>query len=215
MAEAETKSRNPMGLLLLIVLIVAAILFFAPFGLGVSIFRMPSGSMHPTIAAGDHFVTAKWAYGYGRYSSPLVSMIAPNGGLFDAAPQRGDLAVFRTEADPNRDNVKRVVGLPGDRIQMVGGVLHINGEAVARTHEGEGENGVSYRETLPGGVSYFTRDGGEGDLDNTAEVVVPEGRYFLLGDDRDNSADSRVPEIGMIPRENFVGRVIYVRRAVE
>jgi signal peptidase I len=181
-------------------------------------FRNPSGSMQPAINVGEYFVVTKWSYGYGRYSaSPFVGLF-PRGRLFPRQPERGDLVVFRPVPEPDRDFVKRVVGLPGDRIQMIAGVLHINGEAVTRQSLGEigiagGDGAIervpAHREMLPNGVSYTTLDRiPDSELDNTPEYIVPEGRYFMLGDDRDNSADSRVPSImGYVPFDNLIGRV--------
>lgn len=181
-------------------------------------FRNPSGSMQPTINVGEHFVVAKWSYGYGRYSaSPFIGLF-PRGRLFPRLPERGDLAVFRPVPEPDRDFIKRIVGLPGDRIQMIAGVLHINGEAVARQPLGEievagwdggTERVLAHREMLPNGVSYTTLDRiPDSELDNTHEYNVPEDHYFMLGDDRDNSADSRVPSVmGYVPFDNLIGRV--------
>lgn len=199
---------------------VALVAMLAPFGVGARIFRAPSGSMQPAIYPGDHFVIAKWTYGYGRYSfAPLPSPFRAERFL-GRAPERGELAVFRPESEPGRDFVKRVVGLPGDRVQMIDGVLHINGDAVTLEPLGEvslaDEYGghvsvAAFRETLPGGESYVILDRGMGELDNTRVFVVPPGRYFLMGDDRDNSADSRVSGlIGYIPLANFIGPVASV-----
>lgn len=218
---AETKSRRRGGLTtLFFVLFGAALLFFAlPFGPGVRFFRQPSGSMQPTIAAGSHFMITKWTYGYSRYS--FAPFPGPPSRILGRAPQRGEVAVFRPEPEPDRDFVKRVVGLPGDRIQVIDGVLNINGAAVEREALGpmnidDGYGGVeqveAYRETLPGGVSYVVLDRTpNGELDNTRVFVVPEGRYFVMGDDRDNSADSRVPSVvGFVPLENFVGPAAWI-----
>jgi signal peptidase I len=198
-----------------------AALFISPFGLGYRLFRAPSGSMQPTVYPGDYFVITKWSYGYSRYSSAPLSLMFPSGRVFARQPERGDLAVFRPAAEPDRDFIKRVVGIPGDRIQMIDGVLHINGVAVERESLGEVSFGDEYggaveaqlyRETLPGGASYRTLDRRvDGELDNTRVFVVPANRFFVMGDDRDNSADSRVPSVvGYVPFDNFVGRVVRV-----
>lgn len=179
-------------------------------------FRIPSGAMQPTLNVGDYVLVAKWSYGYSRFSIAPFESLAPSGRWRAHVPERGDIAVFRPTPEPDRDFVKRIVGLPGDRIQMIGGVLNINGSPVARQSLGEqtfGADGSEFqaqviRETLPNGVSYLTLDRGVSELDDTQVFVVPAGHYFAMGDDRDNSADSRVPSvIGYIPFDNLIGRV--------
>ena len=221
MTEAGTsKRRGGLTTLAFVIFGMALALFIVPFGVGVRAFRMPSGSMQPTLYVGDHFFVTKWTYGYGRYSFAPLPFGPELGRLLGRAPQRGELAVFRPVPEPDRDFIKRVIGLPGDRIQMIAGVLHINGEAVQRESLGEVAfsdetggtiRGHAYRETLPGGARYRVLDRGDTELDNTRVYVVPDGRYFVIGDDRDNSADSRVPSvIGYVPLENFVGPVAWV-----
>ncbi|MDX2238165.1 MAG: signal peptidase I [Hyphomonadaceae bacterium] len=178
-------------------------------------FRIPSGSMQPTLEVGDYIVVTKWTYGYGRYSFAPLERLLPHGRILATPPERGDVVVFRPEPEPNRDFVKRLIGLPGDRIQMIDGVLHINGEAVTREALGltpfddpmRGPIEVqAYRETLPNGVSYVTFDRQpDGDWDNTRVYEVPEGHYFMMGDDRDNSQDSRTYVVGFVPNDNLVG----------
>jgi signal peptidase I len=182
-------------------------------------FRIPSGSMQPTLQVGDYILVTKWSYGYGRYSFAPLDALLPHGRLFAHAPRRGDVVVFRPPPDPSRDFIKRVIGLPGDRIQMIDGVLHINGVAVRRElvgptqlcpdsdDPGSGEfsrPATIYRETLPNGVSYLTCDKGMTELDNTREYVVPPDNYFMMGDDRDNSDDSR-RFVGFVPSDYLVG----------
>ena len=178
-------------------------------------FSIPSGSMMPTLLVGDYLFVSKYAYGYSRYSFPF----SPNlfsGRIWAGEPKRGDIAVFRLPSDPRVDYIKRVVGLPGDRIQMINSVLHINGEPVKRERigtfsaDGSYETKVNkapvYRETLPNGVTYETLDAiANSATDNTRVFQVPEGHYFMMGDNRDNSADSRL-SVGYVPLENFVGR---------
>ncbi|MBY0567340.1 MAG: signal peptidase I [Hyphomonadaceae bacterium] len=199
---------------------VIALALVLPFGVGARVFRAPSGSMQPAIVPGDHLVVPKWSYGYGRYSfAPFPSPFREQRFL-GRAPQRGDLAVFRPSPEPNHDFVKRVVGMPGDRIQMINGVLHINDVAVTLEPLGEVTFADDYggairaqacRETLPGGVRYVVLDRGMSELDNTRVFIVPEGQYFMLGDDRDNSADSRVTaQVGYVPLANFIGPVATV-----
>lgn len=181
-------------------------------------FRIPSGAMQPTLNVGDYIFVSKSSYGYSRFSfAPFEGLVPENPQRWRAhQPERGDIAVFRPTPEPDRDFIKRIVGLPGDRIQMIGGVLHINGTPVVREPAGErqvegGEIVPVYRETLPNGVSYLTAERGDTELDNTREFVVPAGSYFMMGDDRDNSADSRVPTIvGFVPFENLVGRLEHV-----
>jgi signal peptidase I len=178
-------------------------------------FRIPSGSMQPTLEVGDYIVVTKWSYGYGRYSFAPLEGLLPQGRLFGSQPHRGDVVVFRPTPEPDRDFIKRLVGLPGDRIQVIDGLLHINGQPVERESLGvvdfENEDGAierlqAYRETLPEGVSFTVFDRGITELDNTREYVVPDGHYFMMGDDRDNSADSRVPGVvGFVPYDNLVG----------
>ncbi len=184
-------------------------------------FRIPSGSMEPTLEVGDYIVVTKWSYGYGRFSFAPLEGLLPQGRLFGREPEQGDVVVFRPPPEPERDFIKRVVGLPGDRIQIIDGVLHINGVAVQRESLGEVEFEESsgfvdrvpaFRETLPNGVSYVTFDRVTGsELDNTRVFVVPEGHYFMMGDNRDNSADSRVPSVvGFVPYDNLVGPAQFV-----
>ncbi|WP_239590795.1 signal peptidase I [Vitreimonas flagellata] len=179
-------------------------------------FHIPAGSMQPTLQIGQYIVVTKWSYGYSRFSAAPFQDLLPEGRFNPRLPERGDIVVFRPTPEPERDFVKRIVGLPGDRIQMIEGVLHINGTPVA--HEpagpltidsGYGEEAFeSVRETLPNGVSYVTIDRGMTELDNTRVYVVPEGHYFMMGDHRDNSADSRVMSVvGLVPFDNILGPV--------
>lgn len=191
----------------LLLALVIRTLLFQPFSI-------PSGSMRPTLLEGDYLFVTKWAYGYSRYSLPL----SPNlfsGRIFGSDPERGDVVVFKFPPNPSLDYIKRVVGLPGDRIQMKAGQLYINGTAVPREKVGQIDNvDITevrgpvdvYRETLPNGVSYDTLDlTPNGIGDDTREFVVPEGHFFMMGDNRDNSTDSRF-NVGFVPAENLVGR---------
>ena len=177
-------------------------------------FSIPSGSMRPTLLEGDYLFVTKWAYGYSRHSLPFSPNIF-SGRIWSGAPERGDVAVFKFPPNPQLDYIKRVIGLPGDRVQMRNGVLYINDEPVKREKIGQIDNpDVTevnrpvdvYRETLPNGVSYDTLDISPNSIaDDTREFVVPEGHYFMMGDNRDNSNDSRAA-VGFVPLENFVGR---------
>jgi signal peptidase I len=179
-------------------------------------FSMPSGSMKPTLLIGDYFIAAKYPYGYGRYSFPGSSALFA-GRIFAAQPRRGDVVVFRLPREPLNDYVKRVVGLPGDRIQVTHGLLHINGTPVARERlddlveidaSGRTARAKQWRETLPNGASFVTLDlVDEGYYDNTPVYEVPAAHYFMMGDNRDNAMDSRIGQVGYVPFENLIGRV--------
>ncbi|WP_375159706.1 signal peptidase I [Bradyrhizobium sp. RDT46] len=184
-------------------------------------FSIPSGSMAPTLLVGDYVFAAKYAYGFGRYSFPFApSWIS--GRVLAADPEYGDIVVFRTAKDNSVDYVKRVVGLPGDRIQMRQGRLVLNDRPVTRvaleaepagpTCGGDGEAKVKrWRETLPNGAFYVTVDCDDGGfLDNTAVFTVPPGHLFVLGDNRDNSTDSRMSTFGFVPMDNLIGKVTRV-----
>ena len=177
-------------------------------------FNIPSGSMEPTLLIGDYLFVSKYAYGYSSYSLPYVGRLF-SGRIAGRDPERGDVVVFKYPKDTSIDYIKRIVGLPGDRIQVIGGVLSINGELVKRERVEdyiEVENGqisrtTQYLETLPNGRKHYIleRLGDSGQFDNTREYVVPSGYYFAMGDNRDNSADSRA-DVGFVPAENLVGR---------
>ena len=177
-------------------------------------FTIPSGSMMPTLLVGDYIFVNKFAYGYSKYSLPF----SPNlfsGRIFASEPKRGDVVVFRFPPNPEVDYIKRLVGLPGDHIQVTDGVLYVNGKAVPKVPDGTfnsdyaqdpGQDVPVFRETLDNGVTYDTLDQlpvSRGD--NTREFIVPEGHYFMMGDNRDNSLDSRF-DVGFVPAENLVGR---------
>ena len=180
-------------------------------------FNIPSSSMRPTLLVGDYAFVSKFAYGYSRFSLPFS--LSFSGRIFSSNPARGDVVVFRVPKDAV-DYVKRVAGLPGDRIQMKQGELFINEVAVKReplADDGGQRDACGsevrarvkrWRETLPDGASYETLDClDNGFLDDTSVFTVPDGHFFALGDNRDNSTDSRVASLGYIPFENLIGRV--------
>ncbi|MBX4956188.1 signal peptidase I [Rhizobium lentis] len=177
-------------------------------------FTIPSGSMMPTLLVGDYIFVNKFAYGYSKYSLPFSPDIF-SGRLFGSDPKRGDIVVFRFPPNPDVDYIKRCIGLPGDHIQVTDGVLYVNGKPVPKVADGSftsdykldpGKDVPVFRETLDNGKTYDTLDQSPVSRgDNTREFIVPEGHYFMMGDNRDNSADSRF-EVGFVPAENLVGR---------
>lgn len=183
-------------------------------------FNIPSGSMIPTLLVGDYLFVSKLSYGYSRHSLPF-SLSLFNGRIFASEPERGDVAVFKLPTDNTTDYIKRIIGLPGDRVQVKGGILHINGTAVKRRRVGEyiltdpygtTRTYARYIETLPDGRSHFIIENSDNDrLDDTPVYVVPKGHYFAMGDNRDSSLDSRVlNQVGYVPSENLVGRAEFL-----
>jgi len=202
----------------LIVLLVRTVLFQS--------FNIPSGSLTPTLLIGDYLFVSKFSYGYSHYSLPGFLDWAPRampGRLFYSPPRRGDIVVFRPPGEPDQDWIKRVVGLPGDKIQMKNARLYINGTPAPREpappyrmEDGSHATVPTYYETLPdsegkpGGVRHeiIQLDGDDGPGSNTGVFTVPPDHFFMMGDNRDNSEDSRFPEgpAGYVPAENLVGR---------
>ena len=206
--SAAGENVRTIGYALLIALVIRAVLFQP--------FVIPSGSMIPTLLIGDYLFVAKYSYGYSKHSFPFSPPIF-SGRVFESTPTRGDIVVFKQPTDNRTDFIKRLIGLPGDRIQMRHGVLYLNDKAVqrdrvedfvTRNNYGSVMRVPQYRETLPNGKSYNTLDLTEdSETDNTQVFVVPPKHYFMMGDNRDNSSDSRVPSVvGYVPAENLVGK---------
>ncbi len=191
--------------------------FFEPF-------HIPSGSMKPNLLVGDYLIVTKYSYGYSRYSFPFGLDIFSGRIFFDneeKKPKRGDIVVFRYPSDPTINYIKRVVGLPGDVIQMRDGVLYINEHKVKKEPNGifadESEDGLPlelarFEETMPNGKKVITLDANaNAPQDNTGLYFVPEGHYFMMGDNRDNSQDSRfLSQVGFVPEENLVGKARFI-----
>ncbi len=226
---AKKEDSFPVFLLKLVVIVLVFRSFiFSPF-------NIPSESMLPRLQNGDYLLAAKWPYGYSKYSMPFSVPVIP-GRIFAGEPKRGDVAIFKAPPLNEVDYIKRVIGLPGDTVQMVGGVLHLNGVAVPKvriedyevelspntkcylaTFQARRADGTAvcrypqYRETLPGGVSYNVLDLLRTPQDDTPPIVVPANSLFMMGDNRDNSMDSRFAAIpgegiGIVPQENLVGK---------
>lgn len=193
----------------LILALIVRVFLFQPF-------NIPSGSMIPTLLIGDYLFVSKYSYGYSRYSFPGGFDLF-SGRIFAEEPDRGDVVVFKLPRDNETDYIKRVIGLPGDEIQVLHGVLHINGKAIKKVKvddyvvtgsSGRERHMARYKETLPNGVSYPVLDlVNDGFGDNTEVYKVPEGNFFMMGDNRDNSTDSRfLSEVGFVPFDNLVGK---------
>jgi signal peptidase I len=210
----------------LILAVIVRIFFYQPV-------NIPSGSMKETLLVGDYLFVSKLSYGYSRYSLTIpftsIPIVPFNGRIFGAQPKRGDVVVFKLPRETDKDYIKRILGLPGDEIFVKGGVVHINGVPVPKVRAGDyvgpeedGRPIPRYRETLPNGVSYYVLDADpSGHYDNTQTFVVPPDHYFMMGDNRDNSVDSRDQSprmgVGFVPYENLVGRaeIVFFSAAVD
>ncbi|MXO64759.1 signal peptidase I [Altericroceibacterium endophyticum] len=232
--QADKEEGSFFAFLLKLVLVVAIFrsFIFSPF-------NIPSESMMPRLLEGDYLLAAKWPYGYSKYSLPFSVPLIP-GRIMKSQPERGDVVIFKAPPLKTQDYVKRVIGLPGDQIQVLDGIVHINGEAVSHEQIADllftpppekdcvapqfaeiGDAGrlqcryPQFRETLPNGVSYTVLDMGTTPQDTTDVVVVPRGHMFVMGDNRDNSMDSRFPAIpgkgvGIVPQDNLVARATII-----
>jgi signal peptidase I len=197
---------------LAVALVVATILRIVAF----QPFTIPSSSMEPGLVTGDYIVVSKYAYGWSAASLPGGAP-TQEGRFLQRQPNRGDVVVFRLPRNPDEVWIKRVIGLPGDQVQMRGGVVFVNGLALSQTrlgatrdHDAPTRIVEQVAETLPGGKRYVTYDGGA-DLpgDDTEVYRMPAGRYLVMGDNRDNSLDGRWPStvgVGLLPAQNIVGR---------
>jgi len=196
----------------LLIALVLRVVFFQPF-------TIPSASMEPNLYEGDYIIVSKFSYGYSKHSIPFSPPVF-SGRVLEKKANRGDIVVFKLPSDNRTDYVKRVIGVAGDRIQMKAGLLYVNDKLVARqplspVREDVGGGYVRdvarFEETLATGKHFTTQDfGTDGELDNTDVFIVPEGHYFMMGDNRDNSSDSRVNPaiggVGYVPAENLVGK---------
>lgn len=180
-------------------------------------FHIPSGSMKSTLLVGDYLFVSKYAYGYSRYSFPYGVKWFDGRIMEMNKPERGDIIVFRLPTNPRVDYIKRLVGLPGDVVQMREGLVYINGKVLPRVpldefadrdeHTGNIQSIPRFKETLPEGKEiHILKQRRFGSADDTKAFVVPEGHYFFMGDNRDNSVDSRFDDVGFVPEENLVGR---------
>jgi signal peptidase I len=182
-------------------------------------FNIPSGSMKSTLLIGDYLMSTKWSYGYSKYSIPFAPPLF-NGRILGSEPKRGDVAIFRRPGTDD-DYIKRVIGLPGDKIQLVNDVVHINGVATKRARMEDfydkelGRAAKAFTEVLPNGVSYTVLQSTPSELKGTTKVFdVPAGHYFMMGDNRDNSLDSRF-ELGYVPYDHFIAKAQVIFFSVE
>jgi len=204
----------------LVIALIVRTFFYQPF-------NIPSGSMKDTLLVGDYLFVSKLSYGYGQYSFPW-GLIPFHGRIFGSPPKRGDVVVFKLPRDPSLHYVKRLIGLPGDHIEVRGGIVYINGEAAQQTPAGsylgpeEPRAKPRFIETLPGGAKHFVLHWEErGEFDDLLPLDVPPHAYFMMGDNRDDSIDSRVPAwqrgVGFVPEENLIGRaeIIFFSAAID
>lgn len=186
-------------------------------------FNIPSGSMKPNLLVGDFIFVSKWSYGYSRHSLPFSIPIIP-GKIFSSQPNRGDVVVFKTPQDNRTDYIKRVIGIPGDKIKLVSGEISINGNKILRKKKGDfidNDIGVSNKrvrmyEEYHENTSFEILDIMDNSIaDNTETFIVPDDHFFVMGDNRDNSQDSRFKTVGFIPSKNLVGKARFIFFSLE
>ena len=214
MSVKKSKSNNSIKELFKTLLIAGSIaiffrsIFFEPF-------NIPSGSMIPSLLVGDYLFVSKYSYGYSKYSFPF-GVVPITDRIFEKSPKRGDIIVFRKPGDETIDYIKRLVALPNDTVQVKNGVLYINKKMVERTKSNVGimKNNFGdekifsqYKETFDGLNFHEIIEASDQDLfDDTIEFKVPDNHFFFMGDNRDNSRDSRSPEVGFVPKRNLIGK---------
>ncbi|MDB2388640.1 signal peptidase I [Alphaproteobacteria bacterium] len=210
----KSKSNNSIKELFKTLLIAGSIaiffrsIFFEPF-------NIPSGSMIPSLLVGDYLFVSKYSYGYSKYSFPF-GIVPITDRIFEKSPKRGDIIVFRKPGDETIDYIKRLVALPNDTVQVKNGVLYINKKMVERTKSnvgvmknnfGDEKIFTQYKETFDGLNFHEIIEASDQDLfDDTIEFKVPDNHFFFMGDNRDNSRDSRSPEVGFVPKRNLIGK---------
>ena len=210
----KSKSNNSIKELFKTLLIAGSIaiffrsIFFEPF-------NIPSGSMIPSLLVGDYLFVSKYSYGYSKYSFPF-GVVPITDRIFEKSPKRGDIIVFRKPGDETIDYIKRLVALPNDTVQVKNGVLYINKKMVERTKAnvgimknnfGDEKIFTQYKETFDGLNFHEIIEASDQDLfDDTIEFKVPDNHFFFMGDNRDNSRDSRSPEVGFVPKRNLIGK---------
>lgn len=204
-------NQNDWKSLIYVVLIALSIRIFV-----IEPFFVPTGSMKETILEYEYIFSTKFSYGYSKHSFPFSPNLF-NGRIFSSLPERGDIVIFRPPTNMNTRFIKRLIGLPGDKLQIINDVIHINDKPIERKELGlfTGEDGTTYRrfkETLPGGFSYIAYlDEALKDhpminrYSTTSAFYIPSGHYFMMGDNRDHSGDSRA-DLGFVPFENFIAK---------